>query len=162
MNYNESVIKRSVELIILLSSIIAIAFMITGGCGDGGKGGQPGPTGPPPGCEPIVIDPECPSLSLTELCSFWGYTCDLTEQNPGNIEPETIPITFQPSSCISMDCFAIECEASFGQPPSEIVTITFDIMEIDTGTLIAPPEFSGTADLDGTVYDFVCPPQPIP
>lgn len=162
MNYNESLIKRSVELIILLSSIITIAFMITGGCGGGGKSDQPGPTGPPPGCEPIVIDPECPSLSLTELCSFWGYMCNLSGQNQGNIEPETIPISFQPSSCISTDCFALECEGSFDQPPSEIVTIAFDIMEIDAGTLISPPAFSGTAEINGDIYDFECPPQPIP
>jgi hypothetical protein len=48
-NFREPIITRCIELIIIISSMLAIVFMITGGCGgDGGQGSPPGLTGPPP------------------------------------------------------------------------------------------------------------------
>jgi hypothetical protein len=162
-NFNVSIINRCTELIILLTSIIAIAFMITGGCGDGGKGGQPGPTGPPPGCEDIDIDPECPAMSLTGLCSFWGgYFCNFTETNPENPEPDTFGLGIQLTDCASLDCFTLECEASLGEPFPEMSTITLDIAEIEIISDIVPAAFNGTADIDGVEFDYVCNPPPIP
>ncbi|HET7290511.1 MAG TPA: hypothetical protein VFJ67_08755 [Thermodesulfobacteriota bacterium] len=162
MNYNESLIKRSVELIILLSSIITIAFMITGGCGGGGKKAQPRPTGPPPGCEDIYIDPECPAVSLAGLCRFWGgYFCNFTEINPENPEPETIGLGIQLADCTILDCFTLECEEIF-PPVTEMPKVTLYIMGIEIISDIIPAAFSGTADIDGFGFDYVCNPPPIP
>lgn len=155
------------ELIILITSLVFIAFMITGGCGgDGGQKSQPtftpGPTGPPPGCEDIEIDPDCPAVGLNGLCSFWGYWCDFTERNPETPEPETISIGVQPSACISVDCFTLECEESFGDPIPEASIITLDIVEIEIISDIIPAEFSGTADIEGVGFDYICHPPPVP
>lgn len=166
-NYTESIIDRSAELIILFVSIVVIAFMVTGGCGgDGGQGGQPtftpGPTGPPPGCEDIDIDPECPAVSLTGLCSFWGgYFCDFTEINPEIPEPETIHLGIQLTDCTSLDCFTLECDEIFS-PPTQMLLITLDIMELETVSDVIPDAFSGTADIEGGEFDYVCNPPPIP
>jgi hypothetical protein len=124
------------ELIILLSSIITIAFMITDGCGgDGGNQNPPQPpvTGPPPECGSVNIDPECPAVSLPEFCSFWSYSCDFTEQNPETPAAEIFSIGIRSSACTSVDCFTLECEESFDQTLPVMSIITLDILIIDTG-----------------------------
>lgn len=163
MNHNEYLVTRLVVSIILVSSVITIALMATGGCGGGGgNGGPPGPTGPPPGCEDIDIDPECPAVSLAGLCRFWGgYYCNFTETNPGNPEPETIDLGIQLADCTILDCFTLECEEIF-PPVTEIPKVTLYIMGIDIVSDIVPAAFNGTADIDGVAFDFVCNPPPIP
>ena len=166
-SFSESIIDRFAGLTILLFSIVIIAFMITGGCGgDGGQKGQPTfnpPTGPPPGCEDIDIDPECPAVSLNELCSFWGgYFCDFTEQNPAIPEPAIISLGIQLTDCITLDCFTLECEEGLEGAIPEMSIITLDIVEIEIISDIVPAAFSGTADIDGEEFDYVCQPPPIP
>lgn len=162
---SESSSYRLVEMTIILVSILVIGFMIIGGCdGEGGREEQrtPFPTGPPPGCEDIDIDPECPAVSLTELCDFWGgYSCDFTEIKPDITEPETISLGIQLTACTSLDCFTLECEEDFF-PSTEILIIILDIMELETVLDIIPVAFSGTADIDGDEFDYVCNPPPIP
>lgn len=80
----ESVIERSVMLIILISSVVVIAFVITGGCGDGGNGGStntptptiPGPTGFSEECDGTFdVDLSCPAESLAgAICNI--YSCE--------------------------------------------------------------------------------------
>ena len=163
MNHNESLVTRLVASIILISSVITIAFMATGGCGGGGgNGGPPHPTGPPPGCEDIDIDPECPAVSLNGLCRFWGgYFCDFTEINPENPEPETIDLGIQLADCTVLDCFTLECEERFSSM-TDPLNVTLNIMEVGNVGGIIPEAFSGTADIEGLEYDFVCNPPPIP
>lgn len=153
------------ELIISITSLVFIAFMITGGCGGDGGNQNPSPppvTGLPPECGSVDIDPECPAVSLNGLCSFWGYWCDFTERNPEIPEPETISTGVQPSACISVDCFTLECEESFGDPIPEVSIITLDIVELEIISDIVPAAFSGTADIDGVGFDYICHPPPIP
>lgn len=147
------------ELIILITSLVFIAFMITGGCGGDGGNQNPSPppvTGPPPECVSVDIDPECPAVSLPEFCSFWSYPCSFTEQSPEIPEPETISTQIQPSACISVDCFTLECEERLDQIFPEGSIITLDILDIDTGLFSVPPEFSGTADIEGVGFDYIC------
>ena len=163
--YGVSLIERCAEFIILFASVTVIAFMITGGCGGGGgHGGQqtPGPTGPPPGCEDIKIDPECPAVSLAGLCRFWGgYHCHFTEINTENPEPETIDLGIQLADCTIPDCFTLECEEIFS-PMTEMLNVTLNIMEIGNEGGIIPETFSGTAEIEGVEFDYICNPPPIP
>ena len=162
---SESSFYRLVEMTIILVSILVIGYMIIGGCGgDGGHKEQPTPppTGPPPGCEDIDIDPECPAVSLTELCDFWGgYSCDFTEIKPDITEPETISLGIQLTACTSLDCFTLECDEIFS-PDTQGLLINLNIMELETVSDIIPVAFSGTADIDGDEFEYVCNPPPIP
>ena len=163
-NFREPTITRCIELIIIISSMFAILFMITGGCGgDGGQGNPPGPTGPPPGCEDTYIDPDCPADSISGLCSFWGYSCDFTEQNPETPEPQTFSIGLNPTRCISQDCFTLECDTNTDESVSELSTITLNISELEKISDIVPYAFIGTSEIDGVQFEYICnPPTAIP
>jgi len=158
----EFIIHNYLELAIFLFSIVIIAFMITGGCNGDGHNPRPtpGPTGPPPECVDNIIDPECPAVSFAELCDFWGYTCNFMELAPEIPEPEIIQIGINPSTCISNDCFTIECEG-LGPNIPEMTIIILDILDIDNPD-VYPQEFSGIADINVQEYEYVCPPPPVP
>jgi hypothetical protein len=150
------VLKKSILILALL--LWSLLYVI--GCGDGGNGQVaptptpvPLPTGPPPGCEGFVIDSECPAESLTELCSFWGYYCQLFEQNTEMPQPENFSI--RPSDCVALDCFTLQCE-------EDTRVISMNIIEIETGVRTYPPPFSGTASINGDEFDFECPAPPVP
>ena len=158
-NLIQSVFDNYLEIIIIIFSILIIAFMITGGCGGDGNKPKPtpGPTGFPPECLPFEVDPECPAVSLPELRCV-SYSCWLTESNPDLTEPETFGINVNVNECVSLDCFNLECEEIIADNVPEI--IVFNIQDIDGGGSL-PPTFSGIADIDGVEYDFLCA-TPVP
>jgi hypothetical protein len=111
----DAIITRSVELIIFTSSIVMIAFMISGGCGGNGGGEPPVRTGFPPECNgTFVIDLSCPASSLAGSVCL-PYICDVIDDS--GIMPEivdTLTIVFG-SSCTDTDCFTLECLDLTGQ-----------------------------------------------
>jgi len=161
-NLIQSVIDNYLEIMIIIFSILIIALTLMGGCnGDGNKPRPtPLPTGPPPECVDNVIDPECPAVSFTELCDFWGYSCNFMEQAPEIPESEIISIGIRPSTCISIDCFTLECEG-LGPNIPEMTLLTLNIIDIDNPD-VYPQEFSGIADINGQEFEYVCPPPAVP
>ena len=160
----KSIINNHLEITIILFSMLMIAFMIIGGCNEDGNKSKstPPPTGPPPGCESIEIDPECPAVSYTELCPFWGsYDCNFSEISQDLNEPENISLVIQLTDCLVLDCFKIECEEMI--PPNEYLSIIkLNILELITISDILPEQFKGFADIDGKEFEYVCDPPPIP
>jgi hypothetical protein len=151
---SKSIIDNYLETIIILFSMLMIAFMITGGCnGDGNKPRPtPLPTGFPPECLPFEVDPECPAVSLPELRCV-SYSCIFSELNPDLPEPETFSLGININECVSLDCFNLECEEFIADNLPEI--IVFNIQDITNGGSL-PPTFSGIADIDGDEFDFYC------
>ena len=152
--YRESIIDNYLEIIIILFSMLMIAFMITGGCNGDGHNPRPtsGPTGFPPECLPFEVDPECPAVSLPELRCV-SYRCEFAELNPNSPEPETFSFSVNTRECVSLDCFNLECEEIIADNVPEI--IVFNIQDITNGGSL-PPYFSGIADIDGVEFDFYC------
>jgi hypothetical protein len=143
--------KKSILIFALLLWLISL-YVIR--CGDGGNGQLaptptpfPNPTGPPPECVPVVIDPECPAESLTGLCSFWVYHCELSEQNTEI--PQLDIISIRPSDCVALDCFTLQCER-------DTQVIALNIMEISSAVASYPPTFSGTALINGDEFGLRC------
>jgi hypothetical protein len=152
--YAEFIIDNYLEIMIILLSVLIIAFMLIGGCGgDSNKPKQtPPPTGFPPECLPFEVDPECPAVSLPELRCV-SYTCVFSELNPDSPEPETFSLGININECVSLDCFNLECEEIIADNVPEI--IVFDIQDITSGGSL-PPAFSGIADIDGVQFDYFC------
>jgi hypothetical protein len=161
------ILKKSILIFALLLGSISLYVI---GCSDSGNEQiaptptrGPTPTGPPPGCEDIDIDPDCPAVSLTGLCRFWGgYFCDFTAINPEVPEPEIIHLGIVLTSCRILDCFTLECDEIFYPATTPMLLITLDIIELKTISDIVPVAFSGTADIEGEEFDYACNPPPIP
>ena len=110
VNAGDALINRSVELIVLISSVVMIAFMITGGCGGNGSNSPPVVTGFPPECAGTFdVDLSCPAESLAGSTCL-PYTCDITDNSTD--PPEVINsfhIVFG-RNCVDTDCFTLVCQ----------------------------------------------------
>ena len=82
------------------------------------------------------------------------------QQAPEIPESEIISIGIRPSTCISIDCFTLECEG-LGPNPPEMTLLTLNIIDIDNPD-VYPQEFSGIADINGQEFEYVCPPPAVP
>ncbi|GEM_PF-2085174 len=117
-NTGDALIGRASSLIVLISSIVMIALMVTGGCESGGHGGpsftpSPAPTGFPPECEGTFgVDLSCPAASLAASVCL-PYVCDIFDDTGSPaVEIDSIQFVFG-DSCTNTDCFTLECQGIF-------------------------------------------------
>ena len=117
-NSGDTLINRAAEIIVVISSLLVIALMVTGGCDSGGHGGPsvtptPGATGFPPECEGTFdVDLSCPAESLAGSFCL-PYTCDIFDDSTSPaVEIDSIQFVFG-DSCTNTDCFTLECQNIF-------------------------------------------------
>ena len=113
---SETLINRAVEFIVIFSSLLSIALMVTGGCNNGGHGSPevtPSPTplltGFPPECDGTFgVDLSRPATSLAgSICL--PYFCDVIDDSVSPPEVvDTITVVFG-NHCSDSDCFTLEC-----------------------------------------------------
>ncbi len=113
----DSFIRRASAVIVIISSLVIISLMLTGGCDGTATSNQiptPTPTwipstGFPPACDGTLdISLSCPATDLKgSFCV--AYRCDVIDES---VEPpnaaETFIIAFD-ESCTDVDCFTLEC-----------------------------------------------------
>ena len=128
-------INRTSGLIVLISSIIMIALMVTGGCdssnGNSSPTPTPGPTGFPPECDGTFgVDLSCPAESL-EGSVCLPYFCDIIDDSepPGNVI-DTITIVFG-DHCTASDCFTLGCQDIFNGTVFNADSATIVIETVD-------------------------------
>jgi hypothetical protein len=149
-----ALINHSAELIVLISSVVMIAFMITGGCG--GNGSNPRrrrPQDSPPECNGTFgVDLSCPAESLAgSTCLPHG--CEVVDNSGSIPEPvDTIQIIFG-SSCTDTDYFTLECRNLRGQSGifAEEASISID----SVNDIPVSPDVEGQADYGlpkGTIF----------
>ena len=148
-NAGDVLIGRASSLIVLISSIVMIAFMVTGGCESGGHGGpsltpHPTPGGAtdfPPECiNTFNVDLSCPATSLAGSTCL-PYLCDIidnSEEPPLIIDNLTVVFG---DHCTDTDCFTLECQ-------------DISVIDANTATIIID-SVSGTPvgeDVEGNVF----------
>ncbi len=167
-NARDSLINRTAEMIVLISSVAIIALMVTGGCNSGGHGGPPvtptpAPTGFPPECEGTFdVDLSCPAASLAGSTCL-PYLCDIvddSEEMPVIIDNLTVVFG---DNCTDTDCFTLECEDIFNGPVIDADTATIIIETVDgtpVGEDVEGSVFQGTPDgrifIDGEEFALDC------
>ena len=154
----DSFIRRASATIVIISSIVIISLMLTGGCDGTATSNQiptPTPTwapstGFPPACDGTFdVSLGCPATSLAgSVCQ--PYWCDIIDDSiePGAIVDE-IAVVFG-DACTDVDCFTLECqgirsritETSIGQATIIIETVN----DIPVGEDVEGDEFSGLPD----------------
>ena len=143
-NAGDVLIGRASSLIVLISSIVMIAFMVTGGCDGSGNGDNsppPGATGFPPECDGTFdVDLSCPATSLAGSTCL-PYLCDIvddSEEPPAIIDNLTVVFG---DNCTDTDCFTLECQ-------------DISVIDADAATIIID-SVSGTPvgeDVEGNVF----------
>lgn len=147
MNYKgDAIMYRLAEFIVVFSSLLIVALMVTGGCNNGGHGGpsvtpSPPPTGFPPECERTFnVDLSCPAASLAGSVCL-PYVCDVIDDS---IEPpvqiDNLTIVFG-DHCTDTDCFTLECQ-DISVLDSDAATV---IIESVNGMAVGP-------DVEGTIF----------
>ena len=161
----DSFARRASTVIVIISSLVIISLMLTGGCDGTATSIQiptPTPTwapstGFPPHCDGTFdVSLGCPATSLAgSVCQ--PYWCDVIDDSiePGAIVEE-IAVVFG-DACTDVDCFTLECqgihsritETSIGQATIIIETVN----DIPVGEDVEDEFFSGMPDgriiLDG-------------
>ncbi len=153
-NAGDSLINRTAEMIVLISSVAIIALMVTGGCNSGGHGGPsvtptPAPTGFPPECDGTFdVDLSCPAASLAGSVCL-PYFCDIVDDTVAPAEViDTTTFVFG-DNCTDTDCFTLECEDIFNGPVIDADTATIIIETVDgtpVGEDVEGSVFQGTPD----------------
>jgi len=149
MKYKGDVlINRIAEFIVVFSSLLIVALMVTGGCNNGKHGGPsvtstptPALTGFPPECDGTFgVDLSCPATSLAGSVCL-PYVCDViddSEEPPMRID--NITIVFG-DHCTDTECFTLECQ-DVSVLDSDAATV---IIESVSGIAVGP-------DVEGSVY----------
>jgi hypothetical protein len=116
-NKGDALINRAAEFIVIFSSLLIIALMVTGGCNNGGHDGptdSPSPTplltGFPPECDGTFgVDLSCPAASLAgSICL--PYFCDVIDDSVSPAEVvDTVTVVFG-DHCSDTDCFTLDCQ----------------------------------------------------
>lgn len=130
-NTGDALIGRASSLIVLISSIVMIALMVTGGCGGNGSNTPPSATGFPPECDGTFdVDLSCPATSLAgSICL--PYFCDIVDDTVAPAEViDTTTFVFG-DNCTDTDCFTLECEDIFNGPVIDADTATIIIETVD-------------------------------
>lgn len=171
----DSFILRAAGTIVIISSLVIISLMLTGGCDGSASSNQiptPTPTwapstGFPPECGGTLdISLSCPATDLKgSFCV--AYRCYVIDES---VEPpavaETFIIAFD-ESCTDVDCFTLECQGVLigGVLESPIFTIE-SVNDIpvaedspDTFDLGSP---KGTIFLGSGEFPFYCGVNAIP
>ncbi|MAT39335.1 MAG: hypothetical protein CL946_07000 [Ectothiorhodospiraceae bacterium] len=167
----DSFVRRTSAVIVIISSLVTISLMLTGGCDGSATSIQiptPTPTfapstGFPPECDGTFnVSLSCPATSLAgSVCQ--PYWCDIIDDSiePGAIVDE-IAVVFG-GACTDIDCFTLECqdihsritETSIGQATVIIETVNDIPVGEDEGE-----EFSGLPDgrilIDGENFLLDC------
>ncbi len=168
-NAGDVLINRSAELIILISSVVMIAFMITGGCGGNGSNTPPPTTGFPPECGSPNIDLSCPAGSFLDF-DCYSYDCDILDNStepPGDVD--SFQIIFV-RSCSETDCFTLDCHDLMqgSRTVAEEAAITIgevngmpvgEDVEGDTGFVSS---IKGSIEIDGQEFGLDCASGPVP
>lgn len=161
-NAGDVLIGRASSLIVLISSIVMIAFMVTGGC-NSNNNGTPAPTGFPPECDGTFdVDLSCPATSLAGSTCL-SYLCDIIDNSE---EPpliiDNITVVFG-DHCTDTDCFTLECQDIFNGSVIDADTATFIIETVDgtpVGEDVEGNVFQGTPDgviiIDGEEFALDC------
>ena len=168
----DSFVRRASTIIVIISSVVIISLMLTGGCDGTATSIQiptPTPTlapstGFPPACDGTFdVSLSCPAASLaSSVCQ--PYWCDVIDDStePGAIVEE-IAVVFG-DACTDVDCFTLECqdihsritETSIGQATIIIETVN----DIPVGENVEGEEFSGLPDgrilIDGENFLLDC------
>lgn len=170
----EYLVELSVELIILVSTVVVIAFMVTGGCGN--ENGSPTPTASPPttGFPPecngtFDVSLSCPAESLAGSVCL-PYYCDILDSSGAELEVfDTFSIVFG-RNCTETDCFTLECsdlsidfedvianEATFIIESIDDIPVGEDVEGVQTS---GRPK--GSIIIDGEEFEFTCPGYALP
>ncbi|MGH7851718.1 MAG: hypothetical protein ACREOP_15600 [Thermodesulfobacteriota bacterium] len=151
-NAGDALIYRTSGLIILISSIVMIALMITGGCDGSGNGDNsppPGATGFPPECDGTFdVDLSCPATSLAGSVCL-PYFCDIVDDSVSPAEViDTTTFVFG-DQCTDTDCFTLECQDIFNGSVIDADAATVIIETVDgtpVGEDVEGNVFQGTPD----------------
>jgi hypothetical protein len=141
-------IGRASSLIVLISSIVMIALMVTGGC-DSNNNGTPAPTGFPPECDGTFdVDLSCPATSLAGSVCL-PYFCDIVDDTVAPAEViDTTTFVFG-DNCTDTDCFTLECQDIFNGSVIDADAATVIIETVDgtpVGENVEGSVFQGTPD----------------
>ena len=162
-NTGDAFINRTSSLIVLISSIVMIAFMVTGGCEGDGGGTPPSATGFPPECNGTFdVDLSCPASSLSGSTCL-PYVCDIVDDTGNSPEiVDTTTIIFG-KSCTQADCFTLECQDIFNGPVIDADAATIVIESVSgtpVGGDVGGKVFQGTPDgriiIDGEEFALDC------
>jgi hypothetical protein len=168
-NAGDALIYRTSGLIVLISSIVMIALMVTGGCGGNGSNTPPSATGFPPECGSPNIDLSCPAGSFLDF-DCYSYDCGILDNStepPGEVD--SFHIIFV-RSCAETDCFSLECMdlKQGARTVAEEASITFDEIngmpvgedeEGETGFVFS---ITGSIEIDGSEFGLDCVSGPVP
>jgi len=139
-----ALINRAAEYIVVFSSLVVIALMVSGGCNSGGHGGPsvtptptPQLTGFPPECDGTFgVDLSCPATSLAgSICL--PYVCDVIDDSE---EPpmivDNITVVFG-DHCTDADCFTLECQdiSVIGADSATIIIDSVNGMPVGEGAM---------------------------
>ena len=148
-NAGDALIDRTSGLIVLISTIVMIALMVTGGCDSNSNGDSsptPAPTGFPPECDGTFgVDLSCPATSLAGSVCL-PYVCDViddSEEPPMIID--NITVVFG-DHCTDTDCFTLECQdiSVIGADAATIIIESVDGTPV--GEDVEGSVFQGTPD----------------
>jgi hypothetical protein len=139
-NAGDAFIGRASSLIVLISSIVMIALMVTGGCESNNSGNpsttpspSPSPqvTGFPPECEGTFgVDLSCPASSLAASVCL-PYFCDIVDDTVTPAEViDTTTFVFG-DNCTDTDCFTLECRDIFNGSVIDADAATIIIETVD-------------------------------
>lgn len=140
----DAIINRLAEFIVVVSSLLIVALMVTGGCNEGGHGGPTPsnpPTGFPPECEETFnVDLSCPAASLAGSVCL-PYVCEVIDDS---VEPpmqiDNLTIVFG-DHCTDTDCFTLECQ-DISVLDSDAATVIIDSV---SGMAVGP-------DIEGAIF----------
>ena len=162
-NAGDALINRTAEFIVLISSIVMIALMVTGGCESGGGNSPPSPTGFPPECNGTFdVDLSCPASSLAGSTCL-PYVCDIIDDSGNTPEiVDTTTIVFG-DKCTETDCFTLECQDIFNGPviDAEAASVAIESVsgapvgeEVEGGVFQGAPD--GRIIIDGEEFALDC------
>lgn len=159
-------IRRASAVIVIVSSLVIISLMLTGGC-DGTATSIQIPTPTPTWAPSTGFPPECVGISLScpaadfERAYCVNNECELIDNS---VEPpqviETFFINFS-DSCDDVDCFTFECrDVPIGGVLESPIFIIESLNDYPVGEDIAGPfDFGfpkGTIILNGEEFVFSC------
>ena len=163
----DAIINRIAEFIVVFSSLLIVALMVTGGCGNnGGNESTPTPsptpllTGFPPECDGTFgVDLSCPATSLAgSVCLPYG--CDVidnSEEPPLHLDNFTIVFG---DHCADTDCFTLECQdiSILGADSATVIIESVNGMAVgdDAMGIVDSGLPNGRIIIDGTEFSFEC------